>query len=230
MPKKQKYFDTKFFRFLRELAVNNDRTWFKSNKSRYEEEVRAPFLRFIQDFGPDLEKISPHLVADPRPTGGSFFRIYRDTRFSKDKTPYKTHAAAHFRHSRAKDVHAPGVYLHVEPGNCFAGLGIWRPEADALRQIRTAIAENPSRWKRIRGRKPFDTDWKLGGDALKRPPRGFDPEHALIDEIKRKDFIAITNFKQSEVSSPSFAALFAKRCRAAKPLGAFLCDAIGLKW
>ena len=121
------YFQEGLFTFLKELRANNDREWFAANRERYETQVREPFVRFISDFEPILHQISPHFRADPRPSGGSLFRIYRDTRFSKDKSPYKTAAAAHFPHERGRDVHAPGYYLHLEPGSVFAGAGLWRP-------------------------------------------------------------------------------------------------------
>ncbi len=111
--------------FLKQLKKNNNREWFQKNKDSYEHDVRGPLLKFIEVFGPRLKKISPHFVADPRKTGGSLFRIYRDTRFSRDKRPYKTHAGVQFRHERASEVHAPGFYLHIEPEQAFVGVGIW---------------------------------------------------------------------------------------------------------
>ena len=107
----------------------------------YRAEVRDPMLDFIAAFGEPLAAISPHFRADPRPNGGSLFRIYRDTRFSKDKTPYKTNVGAHFRHTAGKDAHAPGFYLHLEPGACFAGCGVWHPDGPTLAGIRDTIVE-----------------------------------------------------------------------------------------
>ena len=115
------------FGFLRELAENNDREWFQANRDRYREQVQEPLVAFIAAFSEPLSELAPRFVADPRPSGGSMFRIHRDVRFSKDKRPYKTHASAQFRHRRGRDVHAPGFYLHLEPGNVFAGAGMWRP-------------------------------------------------------------------------------------------------------
>ena len=111
------YFTPKTFRFLKDLADNNDREWFAENKARYEDVVKEPALRFIHDFAAALRKVSPHFHAGPR----SLFRIHRDTRFSKDKSPYKTAVGVHFRHERAKDAHAPGFYFHVAPGEVFLG-------------------------------------------------------------------------------------------------------------
>ncbi len=229
MPKSA-HFSPKIFKFLRDLKTHNDRDWFNANKGRYEEDVKAPLLAFIADFGKPLEKISEHFVADPRPTGGSMFRIYRDTRFSKDKSPYKTQASAHFRHARAKDVHAPGFYLHLEPGNVFAGAGIWRPESKALVKIRDGLIEDPKRWKRAIGSKAFKADWELGGERYVRPPRGVDKEHELIDDLLRKDFIAVTKFKQKEVCSPDFIKLLAKRFKSAAPMVSLVTEALELKW
>ena len=137
--------------FIEELSRNNKREWFQANKERYVAEVRDPLLGFIEAFAPKLRGISPHYVADARPNGGSLFRIYRDTRFSKDKTPYKTWGAVQFRHERGKDVHAPGFYLHVQPGNVFMGAGLWHPDAPTLANIREAIVEGPANWNRAIG-------------------------------------------------------------------------------
>lgn len=99
-------FTPDIFAFLRDLATNNNRAWFHENKQRFEDSVRQPALDFITDFVEPLETLSPHFVADSRTVGGSLFRIHRDTRFSKDKTPYKLNTGMHFRHERAKDAHA----------------------------------------------------------------------------------------------------------------------------
>ena len=131
------------------------RDWFQANKERYEEQVKDPALKFISDFGPRLRKISDNYTADPRPVGGSLFRIYRDVRFSKDKSPYKTAVGIQFRHKQCKDVHTPGFYLHLEPDSCFVGLGIWHPDSKSLARIRAFIADDPTRWKRTIGGKRF---------------------------------------------------------------------------
>jgi uncharacterized protein (DUF2461 family) len=138
----------KLFSFFRDLKNNNTREWFEANKDRYESDVREPLLTFIDSFAEPLYKISPHFRADARKVGGSLFRIYRDVRFSKDKTPYKTQAGVHFRHERSKDAHAPGFYLHLDPKEVFIGAGIWHPDKDALLQIRGALMDPPP------GRKP----------------------------------------------------------------------------
>ena len=132
------HFTPALFEFLADLSMNNEREWFQANKARYERDVRDPMIEFVVDFGEKLREINPHMVADPRKSGGSVFRIYRDVRFSRDKSPYKTNAGAHFRHEVGREVHGPGFYLHLEPGNVFAGAGIWMPNSATLGKIRGA--------------------------------------------------------------------------------------------
>ncbi len=226
----QPYFSPNMFRFLRQLKKNNRREWFAENKERYLRDVRDPLLRFISDFAPRLAKISPYFRADPRPMGGSMFRIYRDTRFSKDKSPYKLAASAQFRHEDAKDVHAPGFYLHLEPSNIFVGTGLWHPDSKTLTKIRDEIVEDPKRWKRILTRASFKKNWALGGDALRNPPRGYDPSHPLIEDLKRKDFVAMTSVEEEKVCRRDFLRLFTSACKQASPLVEFLTRAVGLKF
>lgn len=230
MSSKQPYFTRAFFRFLKELEKNNQREWFHANKQRYEDEVRDPAQRFISDFGPELRKISPHFLADPRPVGGSMFRIYRDTRFAKDKSPYKTHVGIQFRHKQGKDVHAPGFYLHLEPGGCFAGVGIWHPDSKALASIRAAIDEQPRRWKQIASAKRFSETFQLAGESLKRAPKGYDPDHPLIDDLKRKDFIAVANFDDKTAGNSDFVTYYSKLCRSGGSLVRFLCEAVDVPY
>ena len=133
--KQPRHFRPHLFKFLKDLESNNNRDWFQANKARYEDQIKEPALQFISDFGPLLRKVSPHFRADPRPNGGSLFRIYRDVRFAKDKRPYKTHTGIQFRHEAGRDAHAPGFYLHLESGRVFVGAGIWHPDSTSLRKI-----------------------------------------------------------------------------------------------
>jgi uncharacterized protein (TIGR02453 family) len=226
MPGKR-HFNREFFGFLKELKKNNTREWFQANKERYRSEVQEPLLHFISDFADPLHDISSEFLADPRPSGGSMFRIYRDVRFSKNKSPYKTHAAAQFRHRAGRDAHAPGFYLHLEPGNVFVGAGSWHPGREALDSIRTGISEDPDRWRAVLADVRFSKRHTLVGESLKRPPRGFDPEHPLIDELKRKDFISIENFSQTRACSAGFIDTVADSFRTAAPLVRFLTEAVG---
>ena len=216
------------FKFLRDLADNNNRDWFQVNKQRFEDDLREPALQFVRDFAPHLADISPYFRADDRKTGGSMFRIYRDTRFSKDKSPYKTYTGLQFRHEQGKDAHCPGYYLHLQPKELFMGVGIWHPDGDTLKLIRAAIDADPDRWKKVSRSKRFTDVFELAGDSLKRAPKGYDPDHPLIEDLKRKDFIAVTELTQKQVTSPDFVKQFAKRCRTGSPLVEFLCDAIGV--
>ena len=224
-----RYFTPKLFAFLRQLSENNDREWFKSHKQEYIDTVQEPALAFINDFAKPLKGISPEFVADSRTVGGSLFRIQRDTRFSKDKTPYKTHTGIQFRHFLTRqDVHAPGYYLHLEPGGVFAGLGMWRPATKRAYDIRHKIADEPGRWKRAAYAKTFSEQFSLEGDALKRPPTGFDPENPLIDDLKRKDFIATANLTQGFVTSTTFIDDYTALCKKGTPFMRFLCEAVSV--
>ena len=222
------YFTNATFTFLKDLTANNNREWFQENKHRYEDHLKDPAVRFISDFGAHLKKISEHFRSDPRTVGGSMFRIYRDTRFSKDKTPYKTHVGIQFRHELGKDAHAPGYYLHLEAGGCFAGTGMWRPDSPILKGIREALVADPKAWKRAIDDKRFKGGYKLEGDRLKRPPKGFDPEHELVEDLKRKDFIGVAKIAQKTVVSPDLPKELARVFGAATPLMKFLCESVSV--
>jgi Conserved hypothetical protein (DUF2461) len=138
-------FGPETFAFLTALEQHNERAWFEANRERYERFVRGPALAWISAFGPALQKLAPHFVADPRPSGGSLLRIHRDTRFAADKRPYKSHIGMHFRHAGGKDIHAPGLYVHIEPGRSMLGVGLWHPEPEPLAKIRAHLIEHPQR-------------------------------------------------------------------------------------
>jgi uncharacterized protein (TIGR02453 family) len=219
-------FSPTLFSFLEELAEHNERAWFKANRRRYEECVQEPALAFITDFATHLRRITPHLTAEARPVGGSLFRIQRDTRFARDKTPYKTNVGISFRHAQSADVHAPGYYLHLEPGETFAACGMWHPSGGELARVRDAIATDPDGWAAAAHRGPFAASFKLDGDSLVRPPRGYDPEHPMIADLKRKDFLGVATLSESTVLGPGFVEEYARLCRDAAPLMRFLCDAV----
>jgi uncharacterized protein (TIGR02453 family) len=214
------------FGFLRELEANNNRDWFLANKNRYEAIVKDPFLRFIADFSTKLEKINRHFVADPRPNGGSMMRIYRDIRFSKDKSPYKTWIAAHFYHNDApEDSQSPAFYLHIDRDHCFAAGGMWHPDAVALKKVRDAIVKTPTAWQAVRRSKLLPEV-----DPGSRPPKGYKADHPFIEDIKRKDFVASVRFKPSEVCDAGFLNRYAAACKSMSPLMKFLTEAVGLDW
>ena len=223
-----RHFSRGLFGFLRDLRENNTRDWFTENRERYDALVKEPAQRFIMAVGERLPEVSEHLRADPRPQGGSMFRIHRDIRFSRDKSPYKTAVGIQFRHAQGRDAHAPGLYLHLEPGSCFVGVGAWRPERHALRAIRDAIVDDPNGWTAATRAGAFPEVFELGGEALKRGPKDFDPEHPLMDDIKRKDFVGITSVAQSFVTSDTVVDDFVSMAEAGTPLMAFLCRAVGV--
>lgn len=224
------FFRPPLFAFLRDLADHNEREWFRANKQRYEDEMVEPALAFVTAFGLQLEEISPHFRAIPQRSGGSLYRIYRDTRFAKDKTPYKTHLGIHFRHERHKDAHAPGFYLHIEPARCFMGAGIWRPDSPTLRKIREHLVSDPAAWKRATSGEAFEGELEVAGDRLQRPPRGFDPEHPQVEDLKLKDFLCVASLTQKEVCSGGFLDRYGDLCRGAAPFVRWLCDAIDVRY
>ena len=214
--------------FLHELDLNNNREWFNANKDRYEALVREPSLDFIATMGPEIRKISEHFVAIPKKVGGSLMRVHRDTRFAKDKTPYKTNIGIQFRHEQ--DVHAPGFYLHIDTAGCFLAAGAWRPESAALAAIRARIDEHPDEWRSARSGQGFKRLYALGGTSLKRPPRGYPADHPDIDDLKRKDFIATTDFSAGDIESPGFVRQCSVAFRKASPFMAFLCRAMDVSF
>lgn len=223
------FFGPELFDFLEDLAHNNDKDWFDANRDRYEADVKEPCLEFIEAFAAPLSTLSAHFRAVPKAQGGSMFRIHRDTRFSNDKTPYKTNAALHFRHERAKDAHAPGYYLHLEPGNCFAGVGLWSPETKVAYRIRETIAEDPDDW--VAAKEAIDGTFAIEAhNPLKRPPKGFDPDHPLIEDLKMRSFMAGTSLDESTVTADDFLETYTEMNRTASPLMGFLCKAVGVEF
>ena len=223
-------FDERTFSFLSELARNNRRDWFQRHKNRYEAFVLAPALSFIEAMAPKLRTISIHFDATSKRTGGSLMRIHRDTRFSRDKTPYKTNIGIQFRHERGRDVHAPGFYVHIEPGGCFLGAGLWRPDSGALRAIRNEIVDRPKAWRGASRGKRFSDHFALAGDSLKRPPPGFPADHAHVEDLKRKDFIAIAALAEGAVQEREFPTTVTSMLRRTSALMAFLCGAVDLSY
>ncbi|MBI3479304.1 MAG: DUF2461 domain-containing protein [Nitrosomonadales bacterium] len=224
------YFTQQTFTFLADLAQNNERTWFEAHQQDYENFVRTPALDFISDMSDEMHAISRHYLAQPKKIGGSLMRIYRDTRFSKDKTPYKTNIGIQFRHETAKDVHAPGYYLHIATDGCFVGAGVWHPDANVLFKIRCAIAEKSAAWLAARDAEKFRTSFMLAGDALINAPRGFAKDHPLLDDLKRKDFIGIAPLTPAAIKAKNLPMQVAEHFQNATPLMRFLCQAVEVQF
>jgi uncharacterized protein (TIGR02453 family) len=228
-----RYFTPAVYAFLRELAQNNNKEWWEDNKDRYVTTIREPARDFIGDFGDRLASVSPHFSADTRTNGGSLMRPYRDMRFASDKTPYKTNVGIQFRHERGQDAHAPGFYLHLEPGRNFAGAGMWTPEARVARRIREAINVDPVGWEKAAHSKGFTGEWSLGSheeDRLKKIPKDLDPDHPYPDDLRLKSFTAGTKLTQKSITSTGFADDLVALYATAGPYTEFLCGAIEVEF
>jgi uncharacterized protein (TIGR02453 family) len=220
------HFTPALFKFLRDLKRHNDREWFAANRARYVADVEAPIQQFIGDFAQRLRGISRAYVADPRRSGGSMFRIYRDTRFSDDKSPFKTWVAARFAHeARRQTDNVPAFYLHLDPKESYGGGGIYHVEMPALTRVRQCLIAKPKQWAAVR-----QTGLTIEGDMLKRPPAGFDPAHQFIEDLKRKDLYTLTGFTSKDVVDDNFLDRYAESCERAAPLLEFLTKALGLRW
>jgi uncharacterized protein (TIGR02453 family) len=223
------YFTPALFSFLIDLGENNDRAWFDAHRERYERDLKEPALRFIRDFGEPLRGISPHFEAVPKAVGGSLFRIFRDTRFSADKRPYKTNTGLHFRHVSAKDAHAPGFYLHLAPGEVFGGFGLWEPDPPTLARLRDAIVAQPDRWAAIKAELDLSgMPCAMADGMLKRVPPGYPKDHPHAEDLKRKSHAASVRFTEADATAPDFLERYAAACRRAAPVMAFLCEAVGV--
>ena len=220
------HFTPALFAFLRDLKAHNTREWFQANRDRYVADVEAPMLQFIRDVAAPLREISPAFVADARRMGGSMYRIYRDTRFSADKSPYKTHVAAHFRHEQKRKVPSvTGFYLHLGPGDCMGGGGIYHPDMPTLTRIRLGISQQARDWEAVK-----KTGIEIEGDRLTRAPAGFEASHPFIEDLRLKDFYSMTTFSQKEVCGPEFLARYIDCCREVAPLVGFLTRSLGWRW
>ena len=185
--------------FLRDIKSNNNKAWFDENRSRYEESHQER-IAFTEEFMKEMNKID-ELV--PMTGKKSLFRIYRDVRFSKDKTPYKHHWGG--RMKRESVWRRGGYYFHIEPDEAFLATGFWNPEKDDLKRIRENIALDAAPLKMILSSKKFKKVWgEIEGDTLKTAPKGFDKEHPDIDLLRHKQFIAVKKFTTKEMLSEDF--------------------------
>ena len=211
--------------YLKKLKRNNNRPWFEKHKEEYETLVKLPMQSLIAALHPHFERFAPEFDINPK---RSLFRIYRDVRFSKDKTPYKTHVAAHFvLRGKPKGVEGSGYYLHIEPGEIFLGGGIYMPYGDQLKRIRRAIANRPEQFLSAMHHPKFKKLFgKLEGEKLQRTPQGYEPEHAMAEWLKYKQFFVGTEFPQGKCLKEEFVSDVAEVFEAATPLVRFLNEAI----
>jgi uncharacterized protein (TIGR02453 family) len=219
------HFTPAFFAFLRDLQQHNDREWFAANKERFVTDVEAPMFAFINDLAPALRTVAPAYVVDRRRVGGSVHRIYRDTRFSEDKTPFKTWVAARFEHEARRKVESvPGFYLHLGVDHCFAGGGVYLVERPGLTRIRQRIVDDPGGWTAA------SAGLEIRGEQLKRGPAGFPLRHEHIEDLKRQQMYALVELSEADVVSDGFLDRYVDACRHVAPLVEFQTRALGLRW
>ncbi len=186
--------------FLRDLAGHNDRDWFKANRDRYDA-VRQHMVDFAETVH---DRLGRHDVLEPQSGKQILFRIYRDVRFSKDKSPYKTNFAGYIK--RSGKLRRGGFYFHIQPGGSFVGGGFWNPNKEDLLRIRTELAADARPLREIIAGPAFQkTFGELQGDAVKTAPKGFSRDHPDIDLIRHKQFVVSRQFSDPEVQRAGFA-------------------------
>ncbi|HJQ19241.1 MAG TPA: DUF2461 domain-containing protein [Gemmatimonadaceae bacterium] len=220
-------------RFFRGIKRNNNKQWFEANRTSYENDVRAPMRDLVEEMDVRFARFAPEICGDVK---RSMFRINRDIRFSKDKSPYKTNAGCWFYHragsarvgSEASEGSA-GFYLHVEPGKSFLGAGLWRPPRPQLNRLRQALAEKPEPFLRMVNALPK----RFGGlddeDALKRMPRGYAEDHPAAAWLRYQSFVTGRPVKDSEITSAKLPDILAREYEALLPLVRWLNGALGLR-
>lgn len=218
----ERYFTQAGFTYLRDLAAHNDREWFHARQAAYVDLIREPGTRLAADLSKRLAEISPRFGP------ARLIRIQRDIRFTADKTPYKAHTGVYARHADGVDVHAPGVYLRIEPGKCHLDVGMWRPPGPYATAVRAAIAADPDAWLDSTKSTPFTERFALDGTSLVRPPRGAEPDHPLIDDLKRRDFVASAPLAHKVVTSPGFLDAIVEDIWRSRPFLAFVGEAAGM--
>lgn len=225
------YFTPHAFGFLRALARHNERAWFQEHRDDYERHVRAPFLRLVADLQPALAEVSAQYRADPAPAGGSLFRIHRDTRFSNNKAPYKTWQGARLFHARRREVPAPSFYVHLEPGGCFVGAGLWHPDTPVQRRVRQFIHDNPAGWVAATQAPAFRRRFALDdSEMLVRIPAGFPADSPLAGDLRRRNFVALRALDDALMTGPRLLSTLGRDLAALAPLVDYLCAALDLEF
>lgn len=221
------------FRFLRDLARNNEKAWFEANRDVYEREVRGPMRLLVETLDAKLGSIAPEIVGDPK---RSMFRIHRDVRFSKNKSPYKTNAGAWLYHrdagrkvGRVDEGGGAGFYFHIDPTTCFMAGGIWMPARPALLRIREAIAAQPTALERLTSALGFRRRFDGLSEEVKllRVPRDFPPDHPAAEWLKLQSFTARASIEPSVVTSPRLADRLCRDFELLVPLVRWLNRALG---
>ncbi len=210
--------------FLRDLDENNDREWFQPRKDLYDEKLRGPLLDLVSAVNEQLERFAPAYRTDPKK---AVYRIYRDTRFGDDKTPYKTHAAASFHHKSLGKHLSGGFYFHFSPTELLVGGGLWKPGPKELLAIRRRISAQPAALRSILAGKQFKKLLgEMTGEKLKRPPKGFSADDPALDLLLHKQFLAGDQLDPKLIESSRAVQEIAKRFEAIAPLVEYLNGAI----
>lgn len=205
-------------KFLRALKRHNTREWFNAHKADYESHVRAPMLAIIERLATDFPRIAPDLVASPR----SMYRIYRDTRFSPDKTPYKTHVSASFSHRTLPKQESAGLYFHLAADELWIGGGLYAPQGPQLHRIREHIAANLGRFRSLVEAPAIGRMGGITGSRLKRVPRGFPPDHEAAEYLRLKQYLVGDQLAPSLALSPRFYSSLVRRFTVLAPFIQFL--------
>jgi uncharacterized protein (TIGR02453 family) len=209
-------FSDEMVKFFRGLKRNNRREWFQPRKHVFDEQVRGPMMLLVEALNADISKFAPEFVTDPKK---AIFRIYRDTRFAADKTPYKDHIAASFFRRGTEGLSTGGFYFSVSHETIEVAGGIYHPMPDTMLQVRTHIADTHEELQRIlNNKKTRNLVGELKGSELTRAPKGFDPEHPAIDLIKKRDWIYDVSLDAALVTTPKLQREVADRFRAMAPL------------
>ena len=203
-------------KFLKSLNKNNDREWFNQRKAVYEAELKEPMLAIIRKVTNAMMEFAPHHV---RPAEKSLFRIYRDTRFSNNKLPYKTHVAAWWSHTGMDKTSGAGYYFQVSPKGVVVAAGAYMPEKEQLAAIRHWMLDNHAKFRKLLNRPAVKkTFTEFEGEALTRPPKGFPPEHPAIDLIKCKQWGLSTTLSVETALEANFSQTLTRHFRLLKPI------------
>ncbi len=229
------FFTAASIRFLRGLARNNARAWFEAHRADYEASVKGPMRALIEEMDVRLARLAPEIIGDPK---RSMFRIHRDIRFSKDKSPYKTNAGCWFYHrdgashvGREREGGGAGFYFHLQPGACFAAGGLWMPPRPALNRLRDAIAADPAGFRRAAASPAVRR--RFGGLSeeamLTRMPRGFADDHPAAAWLRYQSFTLHRGLSDAQVTGARLPALLEAEFKAILPLVRWLNAALGLR-